>query len=61
MTTPRRKCPPDEAITYRRRICHNGDGRPVQPPSRVLCRECLDALTEKIARMCEHRDMQVNQ
>lgn len=28
--------------------CCNGDGRPVQPPSWVLCKECLDALDKKM-------------
>ena len=28
--------------------CVNGDGRPVQPPSWVLCKECLEALSVKM-------------
>lgn len=28
--------------------CVNGDGRPVQAPSWVLCRVCLDRLSEKM-------------
>lgn len=31
-----------------RTVCVNGDGRPVQPPSMVLCKECLDALDAKL-------------
>ena len=27
--------------------CANGDGRPICPPSAILCRECLDALDAK--------------
>lgn len=30
------------------KVCCNGDGRPVYHPSRVLCKECLDALTKKM-------------
>lgn len=29
-------------------FCCNGDGRPVKPPSWVLCAECLAALDAKI-------------
>lgn len=36
------KSPPE------RKTCVNGDGRPIQPPSEVLCRECLDALDKKM-------------
>lgn len=28
--------------------CANDDGHPVCPPSRVLCRECLHVLGEKL-------------
>lgn len=28
--------------------CYNGDGRPIQPPSKVLCRECFAALDVKL-------------
>lgn len=31
--------------------CYNGDGRPVQPPSAVLCRECLDEIETKVKAM----------
>ena len=29
-------------------VCCNGDGRPVHPPSWVLCRECLAVLDAKV-------------
>ena len=32
--------------------CCNGDGRPVAPPSRVLCRECFERLDKKIRDLC---------
>ena len=28
--------------------CCNDDGRPVCPPSKVLCRECMDMIGEKL-------------
>ena len=28
--------------------CCNDDGRPVCPPSKVLCRECMDTIGEKL-------------
>lgn len=31
-----------------RRTCVNGDGRPIQKPSKVLCAECLAALDRKM-------------
>ena len=44
--------------------CVNGDQRPICPPSKVLCRECLEALSKKmesmadplaaLVRKCEH-------
>ena len=30
-----------------RTVCVNGDGRPIRPPSAVLCKGCLQKLTEK--------------
>ena len=33
--------------------CCNGDGRPVQPPSKVLCKECLDKLLDKMIALGE--------
>ena len=32
-------------------LCCNGDGRPVSPPSRVLCAECLAVLSAKIEKL----------
>lgn len=29
------------------KACVNGDGRPVQPPSKVLCRECFEVLKQQ--------------
>jgi hypothetical protein len=34
--------------------CANGDGQPVQPPSKVLCRACFEALGEKLKGLIEH-------
>ena len=31
--------------------CVNGDGRPISPPSAVLCRECLRGLTVKMENL----------
>lgn len=31
--------------------CVNRDGRPICPPSAVLCRECLAALSVKMERL----------
>lgn len=31
--------------------CCNGDGRPVHPPSWVLCQECFAVLREKFERL----------
>ena len=28
--------------------CANDDGRPICPPSKVLCRECMDMIGEKL-------------
>ena len=30
------------------KVCINGDGRPVQPPSWVLCKECMAILDAKL-------------
>ena len=29
-------------------LCCNGDGRQICPPSKVLCRECMDMIGEKL-------------
>jgi hypothetical protein len=29
------------------KFCCNGDGKPVQPPSKVLCADCLAKLSQK--------------
>ena len=31
--------------------CANGCDRPVSPPSRVICRECQDKITEKLRKL----------
>jgi hypothetical protein len=28
------------------RLCANGDGRPIQPPSKVICRECMEKIRQ---------------
>lgn len=35
------------------RLCCNGDGRTIQPPSNVLCRECMDGIGKKMRAMLE--------
>lgn len=34
--------------------CCNGDGRPVQPPSKVLCKECFAELDKQMYRLLSH-------
>lgn len=34
-------------MRHKLKTCCNGDGRPIQPPSEVLCKECLDELDRK--------------
>ncbi len=38
------------------RLCVNGDGRPVSPPSKVICRECQDAIAAKLDAMIARLD-----
>lgn len=35
------------------KYCYNGDGHPVCPPSKVLCRECLDKVSLDIENMID--------
>ena len=28
--------------------CVNGDGRPIAPPSKVICKECMDKITKRM-------------
>lgn len=30
------------------RFCANGDGNPVCPPSKVICRKCMDKITSSM-------------
>jgi hypothetical protein len=34
-------------------VCANGDGRPVSPPSLVICRECQDKIGATLRAMVE--------
>lgn len=34
-----------------RRECVNGDGRPISPPSKVICRECQEEITRSLEAM----------
>jgi hypothetical protein len=34
-------------------LCVNGDGRPVCPPSKVVCRECLDKIGGNLRRLLD--------
>lgn len=38
-----------------KRTCANGDGRPICPPSRVICRECMDQISRNLRAMIEDR------
>jgi hypothetical protein len=29
-------------------LCVNGDGRPICPPSKVICRECMDLIRQRL-------------
>ena len=33
--------------------CVNGDGRPIYSPSKVLCKECFEALDRKMQSLAE--------
>jgi hypothetical protein len=33
------------------KFCANGDGNPVCPPSKVICRECIDKVSKKLEKM----------
>ena len=33
------------------KFCANGDGNPVCPPSKVICRECMDKITATLENM----------
>ena len=35
------------------KACANGDGRPVQPPSKVICKECMDEIGVKLRALLE--------
>ncbi len=35
------------------KFCANGDGRPVCPPSKVICKECLDEISRTLEKMIE--------
>jgi hypothetical protein len=32
-------------------LCVNGDGNPICPPSRVICRACLDRIGDTLRQM----------
>ena len=34
-------------------LCANGDGNPICPPSKVICRKCLDKITATLHGMLE--------
>ena len=35
------------------KLCANGDGRPICPPSQVVCRECLDKIGPTLRAMLD--------
>ena len=43
------------------KFCANGDGRPVQPPSHVLCKECMEGGGQAGEVMGEHADYDIEQ
>ena len=36
-----------------KRECTNSDGRPIAPPSKVICRECQDEITRALDAMID--------
>jgi len=42
----------------RKRYCVRGDGRPVCPPSKVLCKECLKKLDAKFEALAASLEAQ---
>ncbi len=36
--------------------CANGDSRPVCPPSKVICRECMDQISANLRAMLERME-----
>ena len=35
------------------KYCANGDGNPVCPPSKVICRKCLDKISSTLQEMVD--------
>lgn len=35
------------------KFCVNGDARPIHPPSKVLCKECLEELDKKMQALID--------
>jgi hypothetical protein len=33
------------------KFCANGDGNPVCPPSKVICRECIDKISSTLDKI----------
>ena len=38
------------------KYCANGDGNPVCPPSKVICRQCMDKITRDLKKMINNLD-----
>lgn len=35
------------------KMCVNGCGKPVHWPSKVICKDCMDRITEKLKKLIE--------
>ena len=38
------------------RLCMNGCNKPIQPPSKAVCRDCLDAMGKELAAMLARKE-----
>ena len=42
------------------KYCVNGDGNPVYPPSKVICKKCMDSITLKLEQMIKDLEPKAN-
>lgn len=38
------------------KYCVNGDGNPVCPPSKAICRQCMDKISENLRKMIDEME-----
>ena len=43
------------------KFCYHGDGNPVCPPSKVLCRKCLDGISDTLAGMIKKMEPKITE